>query len=46
VGAPSLELLKARLDEALGREAALPTAEDWNWVGCKIPSNPSHCVIL
>jgi len=45
VGAPSLEVLKARLDGALGslicRVAALPTAGGWKWVGFKIPSDPT-----
>jgi len=46
---PSLEVLKARLDEALGSLtwwlATLPTAGRWNWVILKAPSNPSHSVI-
>jgi len=50
VGAPSLEVLKAKLDGAPGSlscwVAALPTAQGWNWVGFKVPSNPNHSVIL
>ena len=26
--------------------AALPTARGWNWMGCRVPSNPSHAVSL
>jgi len=40
VDAPSLEEFKARLDgqpEPVGH---------WNWVTFKVPSNPSHSVIL
>ena len=48
VGAPSLEVLKARLDGALGNlvwgEVSLPMAGGWNWVGFKVPSNPNHSV--
>ena len=46
--APSLEALKARLDEALGswagRGAALLMGRDW--AGFQVPSNPSHYVIF
>jgi len=42
--------LKARLDGALGSlswwVAALPMTEIWSWAGFKIPSNPSHSMIL
>ena len=48
VGAPSLEVFKARLDGALGSlirwVADLPVG--WNWVGFEVPSNPSQSVIL
>ena len=44
--APSLEMLKAKLDGALGSLIWLggnqPTAEGWNLVGFMVPSNPSH----
>ena len=50
VGAPSLEVLKASLDGALGSlswwGAALSMAGGWNWVGFKVLSNPSCSVIL
>ena len=50
VDAPSLEVLKAGLDGALGTLgwwlAALPMAGSWNWVVFKFPTNPSHSVIL
>ena len=50
VGAPSLEVLKARLDGALGSlscwVAALPTAQGWGWVGFEVPSNPNRSVIV
>jgi len=50
VGAPPLEVLKARLDGALGNlswwVSALPMAGDWNWVSCKVPSSPNHSAIL
>ena len=50
VDAPSLEVLKARLDGALGSlgwwEVSLPMAGDWNWVVFRVPSNPNHSVIL
>lgn len=50
VDAPSLEVLKAGLDGALGTLgwwlAALPMASSWNWVVFKLPTNPSHSVIL
>lgn len=36
VGAPSLTVHKARLDGQLAHDRA------WNWVGFKVPSNPSH----
>ena len=50
VDAPSLETLKARLDGALDSliwwSATLPTAGSWNWLSFKVPSNPSHSMIL
>ena len=40
--APSLEMLKAKLDGALGSliwwVVTLPIAAAWNWMGFKIPS--------
>ena len=48
-GAPSLEILQARLDRALGSliwwGAALSIAGGWNWVIFKVPSNLSHSMI-
>jgi len=26
--------------------ATLPTARGWNWLGFKVPSNPSHSMVL
>jgi len=50
VDAPSLEVLKPRLDGALSSlswgGAALPTTRDWNWMGFEVPSNPSLSMIL
>jgi len=50
VHAPSLEVLRAGLDGALGslswKGTALPMAGDWGWMGFKAPSNPNHPVIL
>jgi len=50
VGAPSLEVLKARLDGALGSlswwVAAMTTAGGWNQMIFKVPSNPSYSIIL
>ena len=50
VGAPSMEAFKARLDGALGKQSwwvvALPMARDWKSMIFKVPSNPSHSVIL
>ena len=50
VGAPSLEVSKARLDGTLGSlswwVATLLTAGGWNWVGFKAPSNLSHSMIV
>ena len=49
VGAPSLEVFKARLDGALGNlvwwEVSLPMAGGWNWMVFKVPSNPNHSII-
>ena len=45
-GAPSMEVLKAGLDGALGSlscwVAALPMAQVWGWVGFMVPSNITH----
>jgi len=50
VDSPSLEVLKARLDGALGSlswwAVALPTAWCSYWMSFKFPSNPSHLMIL
>ena len=50
VDAPSLEVLKARLDGVLGNlvwwEMSLPTARGWNQVVFKVPSNPNRSGIL
>jgi len=49
VGAPSLEVLKARLDGPWAAWAggdSQPMAVSWNWMGFKAPSNPNHSVIL
>jgi len=49
VGDPSLEVLKARLDGALGSlvwwVAALPMTKDWDEVGFKVPSNPNSMIL-
>ena len=46
----SLEVLKARLDGALGNlvwwKVSLPMAESWNRMHFRVPSNPNHSVIL
>ena len=50
VDVPSLQAFKARLDEALSnlvyREVHLPTAGGWNYMILKVPSNPTHSMIL
>jgi len=50
VDAPSLEGFKARLHGALGSLSwwvtILPTAQGWNWMILKVPSNPNHPMIL
>jgi len=50
VGAPSLEMLMARLEAALSSliqwVVSLPAAGDWNYVVFKVPSNPGHSMIL
>jgi len=49
VGSPSLEVLQARLDGAVGSLSwwgSQPMAGAWDWVGFKVPSDPSHSVIL
>ena len=50
VTAPSLAGLKARLDGAgssLGWwKGSLLVAGGWDWVVCKVPSNPNQAVIL
>ena len=51
---PSVEVLKARLDGALGslgwsemwRLVALCVVGGWSFVILEVPSNPSHSVIL
>ena len=49
VGAPSLEVFKARLDGALGSliqwVATLPMAEGWSQMTSKVPSILSHSMI-
>ena len=50
---PSVEVLKARLDGALGslgwyemgRLVALPVARVWNLIILGVPFNPSHSLI-
>ena len=48
--APSLDVLRGRVNEALGNlvwwEVSLPMAGGWNWMSFKVPSNPNHSVIL
>ena len=48
VDVPSLEAVRAGLHGALGSLSwwgtALPTAEECNWVGFKVPSSRSHSV--
>jgi len=39
---PSLELLKARLDGALGSPE---NSRGWNWMIFKVPSKPSHFIL-
>jgi len=49
VGTPSLEVLKARWDEALGSLSwwGQPAhGRGWDSVGCKFPSNPSPSMVL
>jgi len=50
VAAPSLAGFKARLDRAWSSlgwwKGSLPRAGGWNWVICKVPSNPNQPVIL
>lgn len=45
MGAPSLEVPKARVDGALGSltcwGAASPRHRSWSWVFCEVPSNPT-----
>jgi len=47
-GAPSLEVLQARLDVALGSLNwwEVPVAGGWKWMGCEVPPNPNHSTIL
>jgi len=49
VAACSLAGFKARLDRALSTlgwwKGSLPMAGGWNWVICKVPSNPNHSLI-
>jgi len=44
-GASSLEVLKARLDGSLG-SLSWWVAEDWKWVGFKIPPKTNLSVVL
>jgi len=48
--APSLGTFKVRLDGAwstlLWWKGSLPRAGGWNWVICKVPSNPNQPVVL
>jgi len=50
VDAPSLEAFKARLDGAASSlvwwEASLPIAWGWNLMMWKVPSSPSHSMML
>jgi len=50
VGAASLEMLKARLNGALGSlswwGARSSWHEGWDWMGFKVSSKPNHSVIL
>ena len=48
VAAPSLAVCKARLDGApwSGGRGPCPRQGVWNWVMCKVPSNPKHSMIL
>jgi len=50
VGAPSLEVFKARLDGALSNlvqwKLSVPMAGRLNEMIFKVPSNPNHSVIL
>jgi len=49
VAAPSLAVLKARLDGALSTlgwwKGSLPMAGGWNQMIFKVPSNPNHSMI-
>ena len=49
VDAPSLEVLKARLDGALSNlvsgRGPCPWQEGWSWMIYNVPSNPNHSVI-
>jgi len=50
VDVPSLEVLKAKVDGALGSlvwwGAALPMAGCWSWMVLKVPPKLSYSVIL
>jgi len=50
VAALSVAGFKARLDGAWSSlgwwKGSLPRAGGWNWVICKVPSNPNQPVIL
>jgi len=49
-GQSTLEAFKARFDGALCSliqwVAALPTAGGWSWMGFRVPSSPSHSMIM
>jgi len=50
VAAPSLAMLKARLDGALSNlgwwKGSQPVAGRWDWMSCKVTSSPNHLMIL
>jgi len=49
VGAPSLEMLKARLDGAQGSLSCwrhTAHGRGWSWRGFEVPSNPNYSMIL
>jgi len=50
VDTPSLGAFSTKLNGALGSliwwMAALPMAGGWSWMGFRVPSNPSHSVLM